>query len=492
MIIDQLLDDKIIDAYSLKGEDLEIEWVDPLTLLVGCRFDLAAKLCYIRAYVTKNGYAWAKKLYCKHLEAFSDGRPFTEHEYKKDTNDYIKVFNELIDSISKSGVDAEKSVIPVGNGNSIMDGAHRVAISIYFGLRLPIVRLSGIKSEYGYNFFKERMLDGIYLDYMALEYLKWKDNVYSLCVWPIVGKSTKISLMEKLLSDRGEIIYKKKIYLNYNGLCNLMVEIYKEFEWIGKAETRFDGTIYKADLCYHPHSPTFYYIVEMDSLGQMKKMKDIIRRLFQVEKSSIHTTDTHTEALNVGYMLLSDCSIDYLNVGKPFADIGFYRKLNALRTGVDIHDLEAIALTGNSVFEMYGLKNGNGLEIAAGNEAARKKMEKLVGSDSFMEVTCIDQNPKKQQVIYDPRQYFRYADIKFLTVATLKKYSELSPDDIKLLDTIRSGNHRYRKKICEIQREYYRHYRNWKRMVIEKTYNFLERHNMLEFARKIWHFIRGK
>ena len=102
-------------------------------LLCPERIDLAAKIAYIEARETGGDMSFARELYRKHIEAFSEGY-FTEpgDENKDSLEKFFSVFDELIDDFKKNGFNPEKSLIPVGQNNIILDGAHRTACAIYF------------------------------------------------------------------------------------------------------------------------------------------------------------------------------------------------------------------------------------------------------------------------------------------------------------------------------------------------------------------------
>ena len=475
----EVLGDFFVNEYRIGNEEIIPEWIDARELLVGCRLDLAAKIAYVKAYKEETGMEWAEELYKKHILALSGGNERGNNK-KNTVYDYIRIFKKLIDDISLNGIDPNKSVIPVGEDSSIMDGAHRVAIAIYLGIKVPIIRLLKVKSNYGYEFFKERMLEDIFLDYMVLEFIKWKKDAYSLCVWPKVGNSQYLPKMEDILRREGDIVYKKRVELSYSGLCNLMIEIYKEFEWIGKLENNYKGTIYKADLCYIPSSPMWYYVVNIDSLEHIQMVKEEIRSLFQVEKSSIHTTDTWKESINIGKMLLSDLSIQFLNVAKPYERSFYFNKIKNVFDACDIDMLEHMALTGDSVLALYGIKESNTVYLVLDNSNVHEiKMPgvEYINSDSL----C--------SKVQDPRCFFYFGNVKCMSLNALVKYSELNKNDEKLANAIVSMETRSN-RIEIIIREMQRWQRNKKRLLRDNILDILKHYNLYEPASKMWHKIK--
>ena len=335
-----------------------IEWVNAQTLIVPGRFDLIAKINYIKAYDTGVGLKWAEELYRKHIEAFSQGREPGNDE-KNSIDAYVKVFNQLISDIKTNGFSENISVIPVGAKNEIMDGAHRVSIAAYFNLKLPIIRFENLHANNNYEFFENQLLDHKYLDCMAYEYVKLDENSHCACVWPTANDPKKIEQMETLMNKEGQIVYKKKIELSYNGIRNLMIQVYSGFDWMGGIDTHFSGASGKADKCYVPNNPMYIYVLKVDTLEHTLELKAKIREVFKIGNHSIHISDTHDEALQISQMLLNDESIFYLNNGKPDYDIDFLKRI--LKLGDEKICLTDSALVCDCTLAMYGLKKADSL-----------------------------------------------------------------------------------------------------------------------------------
>lgn len=485
MEIKALLGEHFCNEYNIEDKEYPIEWIEPIDLMVPERFDLSAKICFVEAYLSGYGMEWAEQLYRKHIQALSGGHEIG-NEKKNSIDAYVSIFQLLIDDIKANGFDEQKSVVPVGGDNIIMDGAHRVSIAICLRKRLPIVRFPGLRSKYGFQFFEERLLDRIYMDHMALEYIKKRDSAYSACVWPRVGNSSKIEMMEDIMHQYAKIVYKKKLSLNYNGLCNLMIQAYKDFEWIGKLEAKFNGVTAQADLCYAPNAPMYYYVLEINSLDTARQMKTRIRDMYKIGNFSMHTTDTQEESLLIGKMLLNDSAVSFLNEGNPFEDISFYKQIDNLSRILTSDEIRKIAITGESVLGIYGLKKVKELIITGDNgiinSLSQNAEGNLIHKDTFI---------YPQQFLYDPRYYFHYGKVKFLTLFALKKSGSLSLEDIKLVNTLKesSGGQKIGKTILK---ELKRRYRNYKRTAIEKIYTWLVKINLLRPAKKVYHFIRRK
>lgn len=163
--VKNLLDDYFCKIYPIEESEYEVEWIEAKDLIIPQRLDLTAKYLLASDYLKHTFNSEIKELYIAHLSALTYGT-YTEcgkESYKNTKDAYIKIFYKLIDSLAMEGVDAKKSIIPVGKRNVILDGAHRVAASAALGLKVPIVRFSRFYEEMDENFLRSRYLDEKYI-----------------------------------------------------------------------------------------------------------------------------------------------------------------------------------------------------------------------------------------------------------------------------------------------------------------------------------------
>ena len=106
--------------------------IDPLTLLRYNRFDIAAKLIFIKNKNKNTNCSFSQDVYRQHLKVWNN---FYENNPKKEKySDFVNSFKKLFDSIQANGF-RESSKVPVLNGLAI-NGAHRIASSIFLGTNL--------------------------------------------------------------------------------------------------------------------------------------------------------------------------------------------------------------------------------------------------------------------------------------------------------------------------------------------------------------------
>lgn len=126
---------------------------NPINLLSKYRFDIFVKYYYVKSYIENYDLNEAKKIYLSHIKAFNN---FHEPDGRKNSaNDFIKKFNYLIENI-KSCKNLDKTIIPISTTGIPIDGAHRIAISLYFDLKIQYCVFDLLDGKYDETFFLQR------------------------------------------------------------------------------------------------------------------------------------------------------------------------------------------------------------------------------------------------------------------------------------------------------------------------------------------------
>lgn len=184
MTISDLIHPVWIAKYNLAGRQGQIITLPARELLTHKRFDLFAKLWYIRH--RKDRPALAKRVYCESLRSIvPHGKEWGKEKEKNSFSTHIKVFDKLIDSFSQSGFDPSVSLVPVGEDNILIDGAHRTAALSYFGKEVTICKFDSVKGDlYGYAYFRERDISALVESIIAREMIDWLPGLKIILVRP--------------------------------------------------------------------------------------------------------------------------------------------------------------------------------------------------------------------------------------------------------------------------------------------------------------------
>jgi len=300
--------------------------MDASTLIVPERIDLIAKIKYIKAKELDYRTKYFVKLYKKTIESFSQGS-YKEpgNSSKNSFSKYIEDFNNLIIDIKENKFNPNKSLIPLGNNNAIIDGAHRLSIAYYFNQKVDCLKFEDFSVKYNYEFFKNNLLEEEYLDYLILEYCKLKKQIYVIL--------TKNSYETKNINDNYKIIYKKNIPFNNILLKNLL----------------------------------FYF--QKESINDIKSLNLIVFETNKIEKfknkilseynsSLIYLSDTYEKSIEILEMFLNKNSINFLSNNDIHLNSNLNNQLNDIKRIFKEHNLDSddYVFTSDIVMELYNLK----------------------------------------------------------------------------------------------------------------------------------------
>lgn len=164
----ELIDNNYIFLLLPKRNKIRIFETMPINLVSQYRYDVFIKYYYVQAYITKSNFKFAKEVYLNHIKSFNN---FTEPDGRKNNpNDFIKKFNNLIDSVKKKGI--YKTIIPITKNGEIIDGAHRLSIALYLNLKIQFAIFDLLDVNYGKDFFINRGFNQEYAKMIDKEIIK--------------------------------------------------------------------------------------------------------------------------------------------------------------------------------------------------------------------------------------------------------------------------------------------------------------------------------
>lgn len=238
--VKHLFNGKPDESIGLTDETLmEVEWVEPQTLLTPYRLDLPIKIKYIETHEKGWNTKFFTDMYDAHIRAFSSGT-YTEPDKpeKNSIEKYFKVFHELIEEIKNHGLDENISLIPVTKNNIITNGSHRTSCAIYFNKKVPVVRFPDNFPEQNILansfFFRERGMEYDYVDYATSELFKMlnRKNFHVAILWSRADLN-KIPQAEKILFEETELVYAKTFQADFKyGLISIEMCKNYFFIWI--------------------------------------------------------------------------------------------------------------------------------------------------------------------------------------------------------------------------------------------------------------------
>ena len=149
----ELLDNDYIFNLISHRNKIIVYSTNPINLLSKYRFDIFVKYYYVKSYIENYDLKEAKKIYLSHIKAFNN---FHEPDGRKNNaKDFIIKFNSLIENI-KSCKNLDKTIIPSSTTGIPIDGAHRIAIALYFDLKIQYCVFDLLDGKYDEIFFLQR------------------------------------------------------------------------------------------------------------------------------------------------------------------------------------------------------------------------------------------------------------------------------------------------------------------------------------------------
>ena len=150
---ENLLDNEYIFNLIPHRDKINTYRTSPINLLSNYRFDIFVKYYYVKSYIENYNLNEATEIYLSHIKAFNN---FHEPDGRKNNaKDFIIKFNSLIENI-KSCKNLDKTIIPISTTGIPIDGAHRIAIALYFDLKIQYCVFDLLDGKYDEIFFLQR------------------------------------------------------------------------------------------------------------------------------------------------------------------------------------------------------------------------------------------------------------------------------------------------------------------------------------------------
>ena len=443
------------------------------------RFDLIAKLIYVKFRDLKIQSDFARRLYLEHINAFN-GYVENDGSNKIGKEAFLNSFNNVIDSIRDYGFLLE-SEIPLSESNSIIDGAHRTAAAIYYNKDILVKKKQAPNPNYNFNFFLKRGLKRQYLDAMAIEYATIKNNTYAVLIWPSAeGKEKELS---EILNSYGEIAYRKDVYLTSEGSVQLVKHAYKSEKWLGNEKNNFIGARNKASWCFEKSGPLRVFLFE--SSKDLIKMKEEIRKVFNISKHAVHINDTKEETLELCGLLFNDNSLHWLNysIVKNFP---WFNRLHThfcnwlIKEGLNPIDF---CIDGSATLGAYGIREVRDLDYLYFGDY--KKI-----STGFKEIDCHNEELLfhsccRDEIIFNPENYFYYFGVKYISLRNILNAKSKRKEKKDLVDIERINALLSRRTIKEPFRQKIKRYSEPSYLKGKIKFQLLKLRYFLTFLRSI-------
>lgn len=419
---------------ELKDESYEVNVREPSGLMTWNRLDLAFKLIYLEY---KNiCEQFAQSIYQEHIRALTLDKFIEPGSVEKNTHEkFIAEFNQINEKISINGFDTKQSLIPLAIDGSIVNGAHRLASAINSNQSVTTVNIKSVPHIYDYQFFYKRNVPEPTIEVAVSKFIEIANNVYIALIWP-----SAIGMDEELDELIPNVIYKKEVKFNPSGARNFLIKVYHSEIWLGNLNNKFKGVDGKFVGCFENFNPLRVVAFQAESLEKVLSIKQNVRNLFNIDKHSIHITDTKEEAIRVSRLLFNKNSVHFLNYADPYKFASSHSEFNKFRNFTQENHFKnhQVLIDSGLLLSLYGLRESKDIDyLSLNSDICVHHQNGINNHDEDLKYHQLD----KAVLISDPAYHFYYDDVKFISFFQLyqmkkARSEEKDLNDIKIMDAM--------------------------------------------------------
>jgi len=389
-----------------------LENVDARNFLSSNRIDVVAKIIYCEYFLNITPTKFNRMFYYIHLKKWKNFKG--KDSFKKNFHDYENEFKKIILSIKKNGFDTEKSIIPIDKTNKIIDGSHRLAASIVLDKKINISKFLVNSPSVTIDRFinKFNFKNANLIDYLISNFIKYNQNLRIFTLFPVRDKKFDEKTFS-IIENYGDIIIRKKFNVStiLNGF-NICRTLYRGAEWIGNIDNKYKGALWKAKNCFNNTDGIIELILfnpskeEYGTPKNLKKIKEVIRKLYNIHYHSIHSSDNQFETINYSKIFFHPNTQLFSQKRKNYFSGNFEKFLENL--DLDNLDCSKFVFSGSTVMAALGLRDPKDIDAF---HSKNYTLPKLVSSHNS-QIKFL--NIQIDEIIFDPRNFFFYMGFKFL------------------------------------------------------------------------------
>ena len=495
--------DKCYFNYSLEDKCIE-EVIDARALLGPHRFDFYGILFYIDQKVKGvNDLSFAREVYKERTRAMTGSR-FSEigNEGKTSFDDFISVLDNLINDFQNGNYDYNKTLVPVDKKGEPIDGAHRISCAAYFNKKITVLRfLEREVDPYDYAYLQRELLPSDIADVMALESLKWHDNVFAYFFWPKAHiRPEKLQESTTLIANEVSTLYQVEYKLTFEAINNLMIQLYGHMDWVGSIENGYSNITGKADEVWADNGQVRIILVQANSSDDVLAIKAKVRDMFGIGLASIHSTDNLRETTMAMNALLNPNSRHFLQNADVTRHKESYKLFTRFKDMLIYggFDMNEFILDASMVLSIYGLRPAGDLDYYCLHASPDKQYPTDEDIEEHDNIQKSFYSLPIEDLIINPCNYFVYNEIKFVTLRNLLLFKQnrykvthepKDAEDIKLIQSMLSNHNKFKKIISRKKLVLKRKKRLFKEKLINNLIEISKKLNIYEFLRSVKHIL---
>ena len=259
------------------------------------------------------------------------------------------------------------------------------------------------------------------LDNLIIYYVKYFKNLRFIILFPVRNKTYDEKCINKI-KEYGDIVLTKSYSVgSIVNAFHIIKNFYFGAEWIGNTQDGFKGAAWKTQACFNntsgiidvllfrPHKKEEY--VQVDHL---KKVKEDIRKVYNIHFHSIHSSDNHEETIRYS-KLFFDKNSEKLLTKRPNI---FYAKLENLLQELsnDKIDHHNFVFSGSAVMGALGLREPKDFDVFY-DESFTLPDDFSSHNNQIIYLNGYSIN----ELIYNSKNYFFYMGYKFIKLDIVLK-----------------------------------------------------------------------
>ena len=406
----------------LRTRDAGQKIYNPRTIVNTSRLDIAAKTLFARSYIERNTSSWPEKVYKEHLRSWNNF--YEDNPLKEKYEDFKNSFIGIIDSYIYKKMDHVTSPVVVNKNNNVLrNGAHRVAAAIVTDNLVNVIE-KGLARQRLWNadFFRgkleekpEFMLDELYIDAMTIEYVSlFPENLFAVVIFP-AAKGHRVEAKTHLESIGKIVNHRTFGHDEFDGK-NVVRQLYYGEEWNYEGS---EGVSNKATWCFDGRGDLQIYIIESDlSKSERVKEKEYLRSIWGIDKNSIHMTDTSEEVNVAARMFFHESTRQTLRRYYSFtpATLKLFNQYRELLPK-DFITRDKFCIDSSAVMDFLGLRQAADIDYIS---VSRNVKPSIKGVEEHGEEYIQYYPISKDEILYNPENYFYYAGCKITSLDLIK------------------------------------------------------------------------
>ncbi|MFA6527018.1 MAG: hypothetical protein WCT20_01190 [Candidatus Babeliales bacterium] len=410
-------------------------------------FDVTAKYIYAKARDMGVNADWPVKLYRDHLCVMNTLNEASPTVITTILNRFQEAFDTLLDAV-KNKESSQQVLKIMERYKEQFDYSHLVAAYLFYHRPLPkeIERVCPHVS-FTAGDFRTKGDDSFNqcLDAMALQYCELKDTTFVSLLFPCIDN--RYEEIESIFRRFGTIVHEKTIEVTLRGALNLVLTAYDGASYLGSYANNFAGARTNVVKRFINKTKRGMYQVkvilfECENQEVARLCKTAVRELFDYGPYPIHINDTHLETMTLARAVFNENSIDFLNRAhhKKFANFDHHLDYYNNFLQKNKYDSECFCIDGSTIMAVHGLRDCDDVDfLHYGYDFLPKQLQKhpIIHSHNL---DTIKHHPHgRDEIIFDPANYFYYKNLKFATLQELKATKEkrkLKKDfvDVRLIE----------------------------------------------------------